>query len=43
MPKVTLPRADWDFIIMMLEDAQNPMMSDPLLKDINDQLDRQEY
>ena len=42
MPKVTLPRFDWDYIIMLLED--NPgYVSDPLLKEINDQLDRQEY
>jgi hypothetical protein len=42
MPKVTLTRADWEFVVMLLED--NPgYVSDPLLKEINDQLDRQEY
>jgi len=42
MPKVKLRRCEWDFIIMLLED--NPgYVSDRLLKEINDQLDRQEY
>jgi hypothetical protein len=42
MPKVKLRRFEWDFIIMLLED--NPgYVSDPLLKEINEQLDRQEY
>ena len=42
MPKVTLPRGDWSWIVMLLED--NPgYISDAILKEINDQLYKQEY
>ena len=42
MPKVTLTRADWDFVVMILEDNRGYVI-DPILKDINDQLYKQEY
>ena len=43
MPKVNLPSADWDYVIHVLEEARDRGYSlGPVLRDINDQLDKQE-
>jgi len=42
VPTVKLPRADWDMILMLLED--NPgYITGPLHKEIEDQVYAQEY
>jgi len=41
MPKINLTRSDWDWIIILLEDHLG-YLSEPILKEINEQLDRQE-
>jgi hypothetical protein len=44
MPTVKLPRADWDTIEMFLGDLKSQgYLVGPLLKDIQLQLDKQEY
>ena len=41
MPKVNLTRSDWDWVCILLENNLG-YVSDPILKEINKQLDKQE-
>jgi hypothetical protein len=41
MPKVTLTSAEWDLVVMILEDDRG-ILTPGIVKDINAQLDRQE-
>lgn len=41
MPKVTLPSAEWDLIVALLEEYGGPYIA-PTVGDINRQLDKQE-
>jgi hypothetical protein len=42
MPKVNLTRREWDWICMLLEDHKG-YLSEPILKEISKQLDKQEH
>ena len=43
MPTVKMPRADWEFLLMMLEESRGGYIIDRLTKDIEDQIYGQEY
>lgn len=44
MPKVNMPRASWDEVLMILEDYKRQgYLVGPLITEIADQVDKQEY
>ena len=45
MPKVNMPRASWDSVIFLLEQAVEKLnyMDLGVIKEINNQLDKQEH
>ena len=43
MPTVKMPRADWELLVMLLEQNSQGYLVGPLVKDIEDQVYSQEY
>jgi hypothetical protein len=46
MPKVNMPRADWDTVVMVMTMAQDYGIAayiDNIIKDIDNQVSKQEY
>jgi len=42
MNVIKMPRANWDTVVLILEELNNPV-SDAIVDEINEQLDKQEH